>query len=136
MMYYKNHTPVNKVGHTSEFPFGIIDELWKTQKSEFWKDEKKNTGYIIILEMCTKNHNQGYSPWDTEWHNFLCHLGSFLPHAENQNFEKKKKGSGDVIILNLCSKKHNQMMYAYSDMEYDRHNFLSFRSFFALLPHY
>ena len=60
-----------------------------------------------------------------------------LPNtAENQNFEKKKKGSGDVIILNLCNKKHNQMLYAYSDMECDRHNFLSFRLFFALLPHY
>ena len=46
--------------------------------------------------------------------------------SENQNFEKMKKASVDVIILNLCNKKHNQMMYAYSDMECDRHNVLSF----------
>ena len=39
---------------------------------------------------------------------------------------KMKKASGDVIILNLCSKKHNQIMYAFSDMECDRQNFLSF----------
>ena len=37
-----------------------------------------------------------------------------------------KKASGDVIILNLCSKKHDQIMYAFSDMECDRQNFLSF----------
>ena len=42
-----------------------------------------------------------------------------------------KKASGDVIILNLCNKKHNQMMYAYSDMECDRHNFLSFQVIFC-----
>ena len=29
--------------------------------------------------------------------------------------------SGDVIILNLCNKKYDHMMYAYSDMECDRH---------------
>ena len=61
-------------------------------------------------------------------------MGHFLPftlpippnNPENQNFEKMKKASGDVIILNLCNKKHNQMMYAYSDMECNRHNFLLF----------
>ena len=65
-------------------------------------------------------------------------LGHFLPftsplppphtlnNPENQNFEKRKKAPGDVIIVNLSNKKHDQMMYAYSDMESDRHNFLSF----------
>ena len=33
----------------------------------------------------------------------------------------------------FCATKNNCMMYAYSDMECDRHNFLSF---FALLPQY
>ena len=49
-------------------------------------------------------------------------------NPENQNFEKMKKASGDVIIsnLNLRNKKHNKMMYAYSDMECNRHNLLSF----------
>ena len=37
-----------------------------------------------------------------------------------------KKASGDVIISNLCNKKHDHMLYAYSDMECDRHNFLLF----------
>ena len=47
-------------------------------------------------------------------------------NPENQNFQKMKKASGDVIILNSFNKKHNQIMYAYSDMESERHNFLSF----------
>ena len=69
---------------------------------------------------------------------FLVIFGHFLPlfsplpnNPENQNFEKMKKASGDVIILNLCNKKHNHMMYAYSDMECDIHNFLSFQADFC-----
>ena len=42
-----------------------------------------------------------------------------------------KKASADVITLNLCNKKHGHMMYAYSDMECDRHNFLSFQAIFC-----
>ena len=43
-----------------------------------------------------------------------------------------KKLSGDVIILHMFSKNHNHMMYASWDMEYDRHNFLSFWAIFCL----
>ena len=70
--------------------------------------------------------------------NFFVILGNFLPfythppnNPENHNFEKMKKVSGGVIILNLCNKKHNHMMYAYSDMKCDRHNFLSFYAIFC-----
>ena len=80
--------------------------------------------------MCTKNNNQvqflGYKVRQF----FLVMFGTFCPPPfpnipENQDFENMKNASGDVIILNLRNKIHNQMMYAYSDMEYDRHNFLS-----------
>ena len=76
--------------------------------------------------------------WDTEWDNnfFLSFWAIFCPlpplspnplnKPENQNFEKMKKASGDVIMLNLGNKKHDQMMHAYSDMERNWHNFLSF----------
>ena len=43
-----------------------------------------------------------------------------------------KKLSGDVMILHMFSKNHNHMMYASWDMEYDRHNFLSFWAIFSL----
>ena len=53
----------------------------KPKKSEFWKNEKKIAGDIIILHMCTKNHNHmRYSSWDMEWDkNFLVILSHFLP---------------------------------------------------------
>ena len=65
---------------------------------------------------------------------FFVILGHFLPFTPPPLTTQKtkilkskmKKASGDVIILNLCSKKHNQIMYAFSDMECDRQNFLSF----------
>ena len=51
---------------------------------------------------------------------------------ENQNFEKIKKVSGDVIILQMSTKNHYHMMYASSDMECNRHNFMSFWAIFCL----
>ena len=33
----------------------FIGELWKTKKTEFWKNEKKIAGDIIILHMRTRN---------------------------------------------------------------------------------
>ena len=71
---------------------------------------------------------------------FFCHFGPLFAlltppkNPEKQNFEEMKKASGDhfqlviisVIILNLYNKEHDHMMYAYSDTECDRHDFLSF----------
>ena len=43
------------------------------------KKKKKNTGDIIILHMCTKNHNQVQSPrYGVTPFNFVI-LGHFLP---------------------------------------------------------
>ena len=132
-------------GTPQNFLLVFIDELWKTRKISLFKKWKKIAGDIIILHMCTKNHNHmRYSSWDKEWDRIICHFGPFfallhsLPNnPENQNFQKMKKASGDVIILNLCNKKHDHMMYAYSDMEcLHRHNFCHFRPLFAILPHY
>ena len=119
-------------GTPQNFLLVFIDELWKTRKISLFKKWKKIAGDIIILHMCTKNHNHmRYSSWDMEWDNFFAVY--LLPNnPENQNFEKMKKASGDVIILNLCNKKHDHMMYAYSDMEcLHRHNFLSFQAIFC-----
>ena len=58
---------------------------------------KKTAGYIIILHMCTKNHNHmRYGSWDTEWDGIFCHfepLFALLPPAnpENQILKKWKK---------------------------------------------
>ena len=104
------------------------------------KKKKKKNFWRYHHFMCTKTHNHmKYSSWDTELDKFFCHfgiLGHFLPfyptpssplnNPENHSFEKMKKASWYAIILNLCNKKYNHMMYAYSDMECNRHNFLSF----------
>ena len=52
----------------------------KNQKNQNFEKMKKFTGDIIILRVCTKNHNHMmYGSWDTEWdgQNF-CHFGPFF----------------------------------------------------------
>ena len=119
-------------GKPQNFLSAFIDELWKTRKIRILKKWKKIAGDIIILHMCTKNHNHmRYSSWDTEWDKFVLSFWTILcpspppppptpfhcNNSENQNLKKKKKASGDVIILNLCNKKHDKIMYTYSDVE-------------------
>ena len=107
----KNHTHVKKVGHTSEFLFGIYWWTWKT---------------TIYLRNC--------------WSRPIKNVSIFLPfyppnNPENQNFEKLKKASGDVIILHMCTKNDDHIIYASWDMECDRNKFLSFwASFCSFTP--
>ena len=105
------------------FLLAFIDELQKTRKIRILKKWEKIARDIIILHMCTKNHNyMRYSSWDMERDKFFDILGHFLPF--------RIPPSGAVIILNLCNKKCNQMMYAYTDTECDRHQF------FVILGHF
>ena len=68
---------------------------------------KKFAGDIIILHMCTKNHNyMMYGSWDMECdrQNFFVIMDRFLPFyspmdPENQNCEKMKKTLEDITIL-------------------------------------
>ena len=143
-MFQKSHTCEEGGAHFRISFWHLFMNFEKPKKLELCKNEKNIAG-DIILHMCIKNHkHMRYSSWDTEWDKlFLSFWAIFCPltppssnNPENQNFEKMKKTSWDVIMLNLCNKKHDQMMYSYSDMECDRHNFCHFMSFFALLPHY
>ena len=70
----------------------------KTWKIRILIKQKTIAGDIIILHMCTKNHNHmRYGSWDTEWNRGLfCHIGQFFAlfppkNTENQNFEDWKK---------------------------------------------
>ena len=86
-------------GTPQNFLWHLLMNSAKPEKSEFWKKWKKKTiaGDIIILHMCTKNHNHmRYGYWDMEGERIFCHLGpffAFLPHnnPENQNFKEGKK---------------------------------------------
>ena len=90
-----------------------------TQKIRFSKKQKKTTGDIIILHLCTINDNHMMNgSWDMERDGqiFFFILGHFLPfyptnNPQNQNFEKMKKLFGDIIILHKFAKKHDHMLY-------------------------
>ena len=140
----KSHTCEEGGGTPQNFHLAFVDELWKPQKLRILKKLKKSAGDIIILHKCTCVPKTtiiwGTVPEirsETEFFSFFCPFTTPLPNnPENQNFEKIRKASEDAIILNLCNKKQDDMMYAFSDMECNRHNFCHFRPFFALLPCY
>ena len=102
----------------------------KPEKSEFWKNKilEISSFYTCVLKATIIWGTVPEIQSETEFFVILdLFLHFYSPHnnPENQNFEKIK-ASGNDIIFNLCNKKHDYMMYAYSDMECDRHNFLSF----------
>ena len=121
-------------GRPQNFLLAFIDELWKTSKIRFLKKQKK------ITNMYQKPQSYKVQFLRYGVRQFFYHFGAFfalylLPNnPENQHFEKMKKASGYVITSNLCNKNHNQMIYAYSDMECSRHNFLSFWLFSHYWP--
>ena len=92
---------------------------------------KKFAGDIIILHMCTKNHNHMmYGSSDTEW-NILGHLLPFNPpmDPENQNFQKNRKKTWRYYYFTNINDSH--MMYGSLDIESNRQNFLSFGTIFC-----
>ena len=75
----KNHTHVRKVAHTSEFSFGVYWWISKNRKNQTLEKMRNVAGDIIILHMCSKNHNHlRYSSWDTKWDCIFCHFGPFF----------------------------------------------------------
>ena len=115
-----------------------------TPQIENFEKMKKVFGYVIILHMCTKNHDHMmYASWNMDATGIIfCHFGPFfallpqhwpwklkfektLPfdppnNPKNQNFGKMKKMLEDIIILHLCITNDNHMMYSSWDMECDR----------------
>ena len=80
---------------------------------------EKSAGDVIILYMCTKNHNyMMYGSWDTECdrQNFFFILGYLWPFYPQQpkkikNFWKMKKNARDIIILHMCTTNCYHIMY-------------------------
>ena len=101
---------------------------------------KKFAGYIIILDMRTKNHNHMmYGSWHMECdrQNFLslwtvfCPLGGYPMNPENQNFEKMKKTLEDIIILQMFTINDSHMIY---EMECNRQDFCHLDRFLHFYP--
>ena len=122
-------------GTLQNFLLAFIDELLKNLKKQNFEKMKKKVLEISSFYTCVLKTTIIWGKVPEIWSEteFFCHFGSFFAlfppspnNPENQNFEKMRKASGDIIILRLCNKKHDHMMYAYSDMDCDRHNFFSF----------
>ena len=107
----------------------FIDELWKTPKIRLLKKWKK------LLEISSYEVQFLRYGVRQNYLSFWVILYPFTPlpptTQKTEILTKWKKASGDVIILNLSKKNHDHMMYAYSNMECDRHNFLSFQVIFC-----
>ena len=91
---------------------------------------KKASGDVIILHMCTKNHNHIwcmlYEIWSAIEIVIFCNFGSFFALLK-----KNKKMPGNVIILENCTINNNYMMYGSSDMKRKKHIFLPFWAIFC-----
>ena len=132
---------MKKVGHTSEFHFGIY---WWTLKNL-----KKIRILKIFYKNCWRYHHfthvyqkpQLYEVYTVSEIRsetiFFVILGKFLPftsppnNPENQNYEKMNKTIWRCHYFRLVQQKTRSSDYAYPDMECDKHNFLSFKAIFC-----
>ena len=68
-------------------------------KNQNFKQMKKSSGDVIVLHMCSKNHDHMmYASWDME-----CDRHNFLP--------------GDIIILHSCTINEDHMMHCSWDIK-------------------
>ena len=133
MKIKKSHTCKEGGAHLRNPFWHLLMNFEKHENLEFWINEKNCWRYHHFTHVYQKP--QSYEVQFLRYRvgqNFFIILDHFLPFTsplttqKTKILKKWKKASGDVIILNLCNKKHNHMMYAYSDMECNRHSSLSF----------
>ena len=101
--------------------------------------EKKIATDIIILHMCTKNHNyMMYGSWETEWDrqnllSFWAIFCSFSPlyDPKNQNLETMKNIFGEIILSHMCTKNERHMIYCSWNIRRNRRPFLAFWAIFC-----
>ena len=124
---YCHFGPYLAVLHSREWGKSIFQKL------------KKTSGDVIILHMCTKNHNHMmYLFWDIgyERHNFLSFWAIFCPFTplltpKIKIWNTRHKNPGDIIILHMCAINENHMMYGSWDIRHNKQNFLSFWTIFC-----
>ena len=110
--FKKNHKHANKVGHTSEFPFGIYSWTLKNLKNQNFEKMKKKKKkkkcwryhftHAYQKPQSYEVHFLGYGVRQKNFLSFWAIFCPLLPHfpnnPENQNFEKMKKASGDLTL--------------------------------------
>ena len=107
-------------------------------KNQDFEKMEKITGNIVILHMCTKNHNHMmYSSSDTEWdrHKFLSFwaiLSPFTPLMTQQiKILKKWKKHLEMSSFYTCVPKLTTMWYMLPEMWSVADNFLSLWAIFC-----
>ena len=141
---YKSHTCEEGGAHLRISFWHLLMNFEKPEKNQnFEKNLQKIAGDIIILHMCTKNHNyMRYSFWNTKWEIFLSFWANFYPLTpplttqKTKIMKKWKKTSGDVIILDLCNKKQDQVIMLTQIWSVTNIIFYHFRPFFALFAYW
>ena len=107
---------MKKVGHTSEFLFGIYTSkiILIFKMLQFFKNIKKNTWRYYFTSAYQKSWYDlqflRHWAWWTEICNFRSLFAFFTPF-------KTKKITGDIIILLSGTKNPNQMMHSSWDTE-------------------
>ena len=115
--------------------------LPNSPKNQNLEKKKKTPGDIIILHMCTKNHDpMVHLSWNIvcdgcNYFSFWAISCPFTPLTAQKIkiFTKCKKLPGDIIILHKCPKNYDQMMYGSWDMVHDSCNwYFSFSAIFCI----
>ena len=115
-----------EIGNYGSF-FALYPTPLKTQKIRILKKWKK----LLEISFYTRVPNTTII-WGTVPEIWAFFWPLYPPNnQETQNFKTMKKIPWDFISLHMCTKNHNHMVYTSWDMEYDRHNFLSFYAIFC-----
>ena len=137
-MCNKNHSHMRygswDMEQDTEF-FVILDHFLSFYSSnnpenQSFEQIKEAYRYVIILHMCTKNHDyMMHASWDMEctWHNFLSFWVIFacLPHYWPQKLKFRKTGKkkpGDNILLSMCTINEDYMIYSSKFWENEKKN--------------
>ena len=130
---------MKKVRHTSDFSFGIYWWILKNlEKHNFDKMKKYYWRYHQFTHVCQKlqSFEVQFLRYRVRQNFFLflanfCHLHPWSLSPTLSPLKLRipkfwKKNLEYLIISNLFNKIHDHMIYAYSDMECNRHDFLWF----------
>ena len=105
----------------------------KNQKNQNLDKIEKIAGDIIILHMCTKNHDHDVH---SLYASFLSFWAIFCPSTPQPTqkikiLKKWKKMPGDIILLHMCTINEDHMIYGSWEIRRTTHNFSSFWATFC-----
>ena len=115
---YDSFTPVYQKSWLHDLQFLRL-RAWQTEIGNFRSflpfypsKNQKHARDIIILQMCTKNHDHMmYSSWDMEWVMFRTIFCPFTPPpAPSPPLTTWKKTTIELLSFYTCTKNHNHII--------------------------